>query len=417
MGDKYKSVKGTYDVLPEKVGEWLYIEEIIHNLMNKFNYSQIRVPIIENTQVFTRSLGEATDVVKKEMYTIKQKTGSISLRPEATAGVVRSYIEHNIYKKEKFSKFYYIGPMFRKEQPQSGRNRQFYQFGVEAIGSNSSFIDSEMISLLNIFFNKIDLKDYKIKINTLGCDKDKLKISNILRQKLSPYRKELCENCKRRIDKNVFRVLDCKNDNCHNIVKKLPLVKDLICEDCKTYYSIFKRNLEELKIDFIEDNSIVRGLDYYTGPVFEITHESLGAQNTIAAGGRYDNLIQKMGGPKTEAVGFAVGMERLLLCLKERKQKDRETDFFLVSVGKEYYKKAFKLLHQLRQNDIKADMDYTVPSMKGQMKQADKINAEYTIFIGEEEINNRKLTVKNMVTGKQFKLHMDGVVEEMKKLL
>jgi len=415
---KLKSLRGTYDILPEEIELWVYIESRLKKLMKRFGYFQIRTPIIEKTEVFTKSIGKETDIVNKEMYTFKDVSGNdISLRPEATAGVVRAYIEHSMYKKEEISKFYYFGPMFRKERPQTGRSRQFYQFGVEAIGSGNPYLDTEIVSILKIFFEEIGLNNYNLKINTLGCQKDKLYIAELLKKKLRPKSSKLCRECKQRVDKNVFRVLDCKNKKCIQISKNLPSIQDLICDKCKKHYSDFKQALSLLKIKYIHDNTIVRGLDYYTGPVFEVTHPDLGAQNAIAAGGRYDNLVQQMGGPNIEAVGFALGIERLILCLNRKITLKGKIDIFIVVVDSEAYECAFKFLYQLRKRGINSDMDYRTSSMKSQMRKAGKAGVKYVALIGKEELDKNKISIKDMITGKQFKAHMDKFLCQIEKLI
>ncbi len=418
MKTKFQSIRGTYDILPKDISMWQYMESILRSLMDRFNYSQIKIPTIEKTEVFTRSIGKETDIVNKEMYTFKHISGdSISLRPEGTAGVIRAYIQNSLYKKEKFSKLYYIGSMFRKERPQAGRNREFHQFGVEAIGSNSPYIDAEIITILDLFFKEIGLRNYELKINNLGCNKDKNRISKILRKELEPFKDQLCSDCNRRLKRNVLRILDCKKRNCKKVVSKIPEISELVCDDCKKYYDDFKHILDTLNIKFSHDNSIVRGLDYYTGPVFEITCRGIGSQDAIVAGGRYDNLIEQMGGPKIEAVGFALGIERLFLCLEDIPKAKVKLDIFIVIVDSKFFQIAFEFLYDLRKNGITADMDYTIPSIKGQMKQADKLGAKFVVLLGVEELRNKKMSIKNMTTGEQFQVGMDKFIEEVKKLV
>jgi len=417
---KFKSLRGTYDILSPEIEVWLDIESKIKKIMDRFGYSQIRIPTIENAEVFTRSIGQATDIVNKEMYTLEDPSGDISLRPEATAGVVRAYVENSLHKKEKLSKFYYMGSMFRKERPQSGRNREFRQFGIEALGSSSPYLDVEVISILKILFDEIDLDKYVLKINTLGCKKDKPHIAATLKKKLDPCKDKLCQNCNLRLDKNVFRVLDCKNKICKDICRNLELIQDLVCSDCKVHFTEFQEALSTLGIDYVCDNTIVRGLDYYTGPVFEVTHPDLGSQDAIAAGGRYDNLVQDMGGPNTQAVGFALGMERLLLALDKSPVSDikkSKADIFLVTTCKEAYKVAFGLLYSLRENGIRSDIDYNASSIKSQMRQADRLGVRFVMLLGEEELSNKKVSIKDMQSSKQFQVDIDNFIDTVKEII
>ncbi|MEA1898591.1 MAG: histidine--tRNA ligase, partial [Bacteroidota bacterium] len=313
---KIKALKGVQDILPSEIGQWNFLHEKAAKIFTAYGYNQIIIPIIEESGLFTRSIGQQTDIVEKEMYTFMDRGNrSIALRPEATASIVRAYLEHN-YSQGHLTKFFYSGPMFRGEKPQAGRNRQFYQIGVEALGTYNPFLDAETLNLAVEYLKEVGIKKFNILVNTVGSSEDKQNFSKKLKVFLKNQREFLCDHCKNRYERNVLRILDCKNKGCRKILRNAPKIIDSLSEDSLKDFAIFQNALELIGVDYTFDPYLVRGLDYYTKTVFEITHDKLGAQNTILAGGRYDNLIKQLGGPETGAVGFACGVERLLLAEK-----------------------------------------------------------------------------------------------------
>ncbi len=442
---KYNNPRGTNDILPEEISRWHNIESDAHTILKNYGYKEIRTPYFEETALFARSLGTTSDVVQKQMLNLagaaaaKMATGlgagdstesaeardGLSLRPEGTASIVRSYIQNSFAHKEGLSKFYYIGPMFRGERPQKGRLRQFHQIGVEAIGpeSFSPYLDAEVIALSVRLLNAFGLSGYKLKINSLGTKDDKNNLSVILRDRLCNDLSKLCQDCQDRFERNVFRILDCKNESCKKVVSQLSLGEDHLSPESRAYFSKVKEALTLLNIPFEVESLLVRGLDYYTHTVFEISHAGLGSQDAVGAGGRYNGLVQELGGdPKGEigAIGFALGIERILLVQPDDQKKQASgLDAFIVTLDSEgkddAYKAAFKLLNQLRSNGIAAEMNYNRASMKSQMRLADKLQSRRVIIIGEDELKNNYITLKNMQAGTQEKVDSNEVINLLKK--
>ncbi len=415
-----KRLKGTQDILPTESGLWQSVERISRQVFSSYGYKEIRTPIIEETRLFTRSVGQETDIVKKQMYSfLDQGNRDISLRPEETASVVRAYIENRLDNTEGFVKLYYMGPMFRSERPQAGRFRQFNQIGVEAIGSCSTYLDAETIILLDNLLRKLGLAKYSFYINSLGCEKDKSNITNILKKELKNRISELCDDCKTRYDTNILRVLDCKCDGCKKVVKAIS-IKGILCQDCEKDFSSLQEILESNGVEFRVMDTLVRGLDYYTGLVFEVSASSLGAQDAIAAGGRYDNLVSDLGGPKQGAIGFAIGLERIIRLLSEVKPPsalNKGVSVFVITIGEQAYGVGFDILYKLRRADISSDIDYQNKSLKAQMRYADRVKAEYVLIIGEDELKQGKASLKNMSDGSQAEVRLDNIVEEVEKEL
>ncbi|MGM0445482.1 MAG: histidine--tRNA ligase [Bacillota bacterium] len=413
--------RGTNDILPPESAKWNYIENRAKKIFDLYNYEEIRTPIFEYTELFQRGIGEVTDIVEKEMYTFEDKSGrSITLRPEGTASVVRSFLENKIYGQAQPTKFYYIGPMFRYERPQAGRYRQFNQLGVEVFGSKDPMIDAEVINVGMHFLESLGLKDLKLYINSIGCPSCRPNYLKKLKTYLKDNKEELCDDCKNRIDKNPLRVLDCKNDQCQKIINNAPKIVDHLCEECETHFGSVKTNLSNLKIDFVIDKKLVRGLDYYTKTAFEVKFEGLGAQDTIFGGGRYDKLAEEIGDKDIPGIGFALGIERLLLTLEKQKMDipiDKSIDIYLTTIGEKAKTACFKLLNEFRKNNIKAEIDYLGRSVGGQMKSADRMNANYTVIIGENELDSGKATVRNMKTGDEKEIQLDKLVESIEKLI
>ncbi len=420
-----KAPRGTEDVMPGDWQIWRIIEKRAREVFELAGYYEIRTPVFEDTNLFVRSIGEVTDIVEKEMYTFNDGTSSsITLRPESTASVMRAYVEYELYKTKKFQKFFYIGPMFRKERPQAGRLRQFHQMGIEAIGATDPLIDAETIIVAVQLYRKLGLDDVKVKINSIGCKECRPVYRTKLKDKLDERVNDLCELCRARLDRNVLRVLDCKEEKCKEINKGMPSIQDHLCECCNSHFKEVKESLSLKGIDYIIEHHLVRGLDYYSKTVYEITHDSLGARDTICAGGRYDYLVEDVGGPATGAVGFAAGIEASMIAIKNRIKMDiasgKEsliltsgdekfgTDVYVVSIGKEFRKECFLIVNELREDGISVDMDYEDRSTKAQMRTANKCGAKFTVMIGSDEFEKGIVKVKNMEAGD------DDVVERTK---
>lgn len=410
----FRKISGTKDILPEEVVQWQNIEVTARKIFSFYNYKEIRSPLIEEADLFNRSLGESTEIVQKQMFLVKNKEDLYALRPEGTASVVRAYIENNLDKKDSFVKFYYIGPMFRLERPQKGRLRQFHHLGCEVIGSGDPFVDVEIISLANSLLKGLGVSDYKIKINSLGCTKDKLALAENLRKNLQGQISKLCDDWKVRFDKNILRVLDCKNEVCQEVVRKLNWKDTCLCQECNTHFNRVKDGLDTLGLDYEITPYLVRGLDYYTGTVFEITHHDLGAQDALGAGGRYDNLVAQLDGPKTGAIGFAFGLERLLLVMAKNTPKEEEGLVYLISLGEEAKRKGIQLLNNLRKAGIICDMDYKSKSLKGAMRSANDLKARYVLIIGEDELKKNVVTLKDMRGGEQKEVKLEDLIKELK---
>jgi histidyl-tRNA synthetase len=412
-----KRLKGTQDILPAEANMWQSVERISRNLFSLYGYREIRTPIIEETRLFARSVGKETDIVKKQMYSFLDRGNrNISLRPEETASVVRAYIENRLDNTEGFVKLYYMGPMFRSERPQAGRFRQFSQIGVEAIGSCSTYLEAEIIILLNNLLKEFGLTEYRFNINSLGCEKDKSGIINILKKELKSKMNSLCEDCKAKYKTNILRILDCKHASCRKAAGAIS-VKGVLCRDCDEKFLSLQKILKSDNIEFTIMPTLVRGLDYYTGLVFEVSAPSLGAQDAIAAGGRYDNLVSDLGGGKQDAIGFAIGVERVIQILSSIKAAavtSKGVSLFIATIGKEAYREGFDILSGLRREGITSDIDYQQKSLRAQMRYADKIRAEYVLILGEDELKDRKAVLKNMSDSSQVEINLNSIVEEIK---
>lgn len=416
-----KAPRGTYDTLPPDSTKWQYIEKIIHDTARLFGYSEIRTPIFEHTELFERGVGETTDIVTKEMYTFFDKSNrSLTLRPEGTACCVRALIEHSIYGGVMPVKWYYSGPMFRYDRPQTGRFRQFHQFGVEAFGSNSPFLDAEIIMLLVKILTNLGLDDYELHLNSVGCPECRESYRQKLIAHMSPVREKLCPDCQARYERNPLRVLDCKVKSCHEAITGFPNIFDSLCDDCREHYSKVKSALEDNQIKYIHDHNLVRGLDYYTNTAFEIHVPRIGSQSAVGGGGRYNGLIKECGGPDLPGIGFALGMERLLLAmdnLPERVPLDLKLDVFLAVLDEKYNNEALHLLDRLRNAKIRADRDYNGRSMKAQMKYADKLGAQVVILMGEDEVNRGTFTIRNMNSKEQIEVETAQLIPVIKGIL
>jgi len=409
-----KALRGMKDILPEEAGTWQCIEEEARKTFELYGYKEIRTPSLEETSLFTKSIGEGTDIVQKEMYSFKDKGGrKISLRPEATAPVVRAYLENNLDKTGGLVKLYYIGPMFRSERPQAGRQRQFHQIGVEALGSYNPYLDVEVINLMKSYLDSIGLDNCKIKLNSLGCNKDKTALKNKLKKFLSSQTSRLCKDCKIRFKKNILRVFDCKNDSCKALLREAPKMSENLCADCNDHFEKVKSGLELVGVNYEIDPYIVRGLDYYTRTTFEVTHPKLGAQDAIAAGGRYDNLVKDFGGAKTGACGFALGVERIITALELKKGEREALDVYIATIGEEPYKKGFYLLDQLRKEGISSEIDYESKSLKAQMRVANKLGVRFVAILGEDELEKGIICLRDMSCGSQEEIKLEDFMEKM----
>ncbi len=406
--------RGTKDILPDTVGDWRYIEEKIRALCKRYGYEEIRTPVFEHTELFQRGIGEATDVVDKEMYTFEDRGGrSITLRPENTAAAVRAYLQNKLYAENALEKLFYIGSMFRYDRPQAGRMREFHQFGVEALGESNPSVDAEIILLAIDFLQSLGLKDLVLSLNSVGCPKCR----PVYRQKLQDFFKDkledLCDDCRDRFERNPLRILDCKADSDKPYMQDAPKITDCLCEECNDHFHKVQELLTAAGVEYELDSRLVRGLDYYTKTAFEIKYSPLGAQSAVAGGGRYDGLIEEIGGNPTPAVGFATGLERVLLALEKQgllPEKENSVDAFVVALGDAAQLEGFKLLNKLRNAGISALMDFAGRSMKAQMKQANKKNARFVLILGDDEVRDSVVTLKDMSNSEQRKIAIDEVI-------
>ncbi|MBU5225681.1 histidine--tRNA ligase [Clostridium senegalense] len=405
----FKAPKGTKDILPSEVYKWHYVENLMRDIAAKYGCLEVRTPMFESTDLFKRGVGETTDIVQKEMYTFEDKGGrSITLKPEGTAPAVRAFVENALYADAQPTKLYYFTPAFRYEKMQKGRLRQHHQFGVEVFGSQQASVDAEIISIIMDVYKHFGIEGLELHINNLGCPNCRQKYNDALKEYLELKKEGLCPTCHSRLEKNPLRILDCKVEACKEIVKDAPITLDYVCDECKNHFENLKTYLEAIGISYIVDPMVVRGLDYYTKTIFEVMDNGF----TLCGGGRYDGLIKEIGGQDIPAVGFGMGMERLLLTLEEKGieiPKPNYIDAYIVSMGESSKIEAVKLVNSLRHVGIKADCDHVGRSVKAQMKFANKIGASFTAVLGEEEINNRKFKLKRMDDGNQFELSLDNI--------
>ena len=424
--------RGTTDILPEDTSRWISLEQSARRLLGCYGYNEIRTPVFEETELFARSVGQTSDIVQKQMLNLAPQGMSsdaqdigptvLSLRPEGTAPVVRSYIQNRFDRKERLSKLFYIGPMFRGERPQKGRLRQFHQIGVEAIGpeSGSPYLDAEVISLCVALVDVFGVKDFDLKLNTLGTSRDKEHFGEHLRQEFQSCISDLCPDCQDRYKRNVFRVLDCKNTTCRKVVQSLSLDYQYLSDESRAYFESVKAILDSQGIRYIQDPRLVRGLDYYTHTVFELSCPNLGSQDAVGAGGRYNDLVEQLGGPKADATGFALGIERLLLVSGKSGGDLPGTDsldVFMIGLGEDAVGRAFHLVQALRARGVSADMRFSADSLKSQMRQADKSYAAFVLMIGEDELAKGTVVVKDMKSGAQEEMSledMEGLVGKLK---
>ncbi len=418
-----KAITGTKDILPEDISAWKELEGIVNGIFGNFNYKEIRTPVFEETSLFARGIGEDTDIVGKEMYTFNDRSQtSITLKPEMTASVVRAFIEHSLGKQQPLNKFYYISPMFRQERPQAGRQRQFHQFGGEALGSTSPLLDAEMIEIAYSILSKLGLKDLNVKINSLGVPESREKYKSILREFLLDSKNKLSEDSRRRFDTNILRIFDSKVESDQELLKDAPMLLDYLDDESREHFEIVKDLLAKSNIPFEVDHKLVRGLDYYTKTTFEIISGKVGSQSALCGGGRYDLLVEQLGGAQTPGVGFAAGMERILLACENEKSlvlPEEKIDMYIVKLDKEELnKKVYELAMKFRRKNFSVEFDYLDRSVKAQMREANRLNARFVMFVGGDEFNSGKLNLKNMASGDQTLIEIDNydnIVEVIKK--
>ncbi|HSJ39192.1 MAG TPA: histidine--tRNA ligase [Planococcus sp. (in: firmicutes)] len=423
MGKNIQLPRGTYDVLPEQSAKWQEVEQKINELCRLYQYKEIRTPVFEHTELFQRGVGDTTDIVQKEMYTFQDRGDrSLTLRPEGTASVVRSYVENKLFGlPDQPVKLSYMGPMFRYERPQAGRTRQFVQFGVEAIGSKDPAIDAEVISLAMEVYRSVGLKQLRLVINSLGDTESRIAHKEALIQHFEPRIEEFCGDCQSRLTKNPLRILDCKIDRNHELMATAPSLADFLNEESQAYFDGVKGYLDALGIDYVVDPNLVRGLDYYNHTAFEIMSdaEGFGAITTLCGGGRYNGLVEDLGGPESPGIGFAMSIERLLLALEMEKieiGQRADLEVYVVAMDESTKKKAFTVVRDLRDNGISADMDFNGRKVKAQMKSADRKQAAYVIVIGETELESGKAALKKMSTGEQQELAFEAMAEAILKI-
>lgn len=411
--------RGTHDITPVEIKNWRRVEETARDICDLYHYGEIRTPIFEHTELFLRGIGETTDVVQKEMYTFTDRGNrSVTLRPENTAAVVRSYLEQKLYAEAQAAKLFYIGPMFRYDRPQAGRLRQFHQFGIEAIGPAGPSVDAEIIELAVRFFVSLGLTDLNLMINSVGCPKCRPQYRLLLQEFLQDKKDELCTNCQSRFDRNPMRILDCKEEKCNQLSAGAPQMVDCLCDECTEHFAGLRQYLDGAGISYTMNPRLVRGLDYYTKTAFEIQYPLLGAQSAICGGGRYDGLIEECGGPSTPGIGFAIGLERVLLAMEKQELLAAPEDavpVWVLPLGSEAAQPAYSLLSRLRRLGIKSDMDHSGRSLKSQMKQANRTKACYVAIIGEDEARANQVTLKNMTTGEQSLLSADEAVKQLEQ--
>jgi len=422
MSRLIKAPRGTFDILPDEMPLWLRLEGAARDAFHRYGYGEIRTPIIEETRLFVRSIGDTTDIVEKEMYTFEGKSGddSISLRPEATAGVVRAYIEHNLHKTAPLQKFCYMGPMFRYERPQAGRQRQFSQIGVEVLGTYAPEADVETIALALDILAGAGLTGVRLKVNSIGCKDCRPRYREVIRDFIGDRVDKLCGDCKRRYERNIFRVLDCKQDTCRALIADIPEIEGFLCPECREHFEHVKALLGAAGIEHVKDKFLVRGFDYYTRTVYEMAHPALGARDAVCGGGRYDNLVEELGGPPTGAVGFSLGSEATILALRNSgaaAAAEGAMGVFVVVVDEAVGVEAFRLLGELRRAGVDSEMHFEGKSVKAQMRAANRKGARIVVLVGPEEVKDGKAKVKVMEGGAETLVPLTAVADFAKGIL
>ncbi len=417
----FQKPRGTVDLMPEDTQVWRYLEQRIHSICERYNYAELRTPIFESTDLFRRGVGETTDIVEKEMYTFESRGGDLlTLRPEGTAPTVRAYVEHKLYgDPNQPVKLYYLAPMFRYERPQAGRQRQFHQFGIEAIGAHDPAVDAEVIALAAQLFTELGIKDLTLELNSVGCSTCRPVHREQLLAHLMPHKEELCKDCQSRLDRNPMRILDCKVERCQQITANAPSIIDHLCTECSDHFEQVKGYLDGLGIKYEVNPKLVRGLDYYTRTAFEFMEGAIGAKSTICGGGRYNRLVAEVGGPDQPGIGFGLGMERLVLALSAQGIElpiKEGIDFYLVALGDASNRERVRLLQQLRQAGLRAECDYMERKMKAQLKAADRLGARYALILGDDELQKGIIQLKDLTSGEQRELEISRLIDECKAL-
>ena len=414
------AIKGTQDMLPKDAYKWHYIESVAQNVAKQFDFKEIRTPVFEKTELFQRGVGDTTDVVQKEMYTFDDKGGrSITLRPEGTAGAMRSILEHGLFNEALPIKSYYVTSCYRYEKPQAGRLREFHQFGVECIGAPSPTADAEVIMLGAKILDRLQIKNISLEINSIGCPTCRADYTQALIDYFSQYQDKLCDTCLSRLDRNPMRILDCKSPICKEIASDAPVILDYLCDECKEHFEKVKSYLDAAEIKYTINPQIVRGLDYYTKTVFEFITTEIGSQGAVCAGGRYDGLAEELGGPKLPSLGFAMGLERILILMEKQNCEfpiDDVADVYIAPMGENATAEAIKLCNELREEGFTAATDLSGRGLKAQMKYANKIGTKFSMVIGDNELENKKATLKNMITGENQEIDLpDGLSDAIYK--
>lgn len=416
MAIKITRPNGTEDILPKNINKWYSVENAARNVAESFGFKEIRIPTFENTDLFLRSVGETTDVVQKEMYTVMAKETKFTLRPEGTAGTIRALLQNGLLNEALPQKVFYILSCFRHERPQAGRLREFHQFGLEMVGSKSARADAEVICLAKTLLDKLGLKNIELNINSIGCPTCRKKYHEALRAFFADRKEELCDTCKSRLEKNPMRILDCKSPVCQEIAKDAPVITDYLCEECSTHFEDLKKYLTSLGIAYSINPKIVRGLDYYTKTVFEFVTTEIGAQGTVCGGGRYDGLVEELGGKSTPSLGFAMGIERILLLMGKQGAAflpEKELDLYIAPMDESAVTKAMQLAREAREAGYTVEYDLMERGLKAQMKYADKKGVAFTMVLGENELNSGTAKLKNMQTGEQTEISIENKFFEM----
>ena len=415
----YDLVRGMYDILPDEIPWWRLVEEAVREIARRYHYHEVRFPVVESTELFSRGIGESTDVVTKEMYTFPDRKGrSLTLRPEGTASVARLYLTHGLAAKAPFQKLFYVGPMFRYEKPQKGRNRQFHQYGIEVLGALDPVVDAEVIGFAWSLMEHLGLGGLRLRLNSIGCAEDRAGYREILREFFAPSAERMCADCRRRLLENPLRILDCKEEVCQPFIAGAPGSMDSLCPECADHFAAVRQWLDRLGLCYDIDPRLVRGLDYYTRTVFELVSSDLGAQDTLLGGGRYDGLIEMLGGPSTPGIGFAGGFERLVLALQERGRKPsaERLDLYLVPFGDEGRRAGLALAEALRKRGISVDLDVRGRSLRKQLEAANEQNARRVLVLGDEEARTGRGKMKEMDTGveRESSLDVDALIAVLK---
>ncbi|MGO0122997.1 histidine--tRNA ligase [Desulfothermobacter acidiphilus] len=412
---------GVKDILPEEIPGWHYLEDVVRELALLYRFHEIRTPILEKALLFKRGVGETTDIVLKEMYVFKDRGGrELALRPEGTAPIVRAYVEHGLHTRPQPLKLYYLGPMFRHDRPQMGRSRQFHQFGAEIFGAPGPLADAEIIAFLSAFLSRAGVRDWELELNSVGCPECRPRLLAALQDYFRAHLTELCPDCRQRLERNPLRVLDCKEAVCQEVVQRAPTPMDYLCSRCQSHFAAVQEELRGMELPFRINPRLVRGLDYYTGTAFEVLSSSLGAQNALGGGGRYDYLVQECGGPPTPGVGFAVGLERVLLALSKQPDcpfptGEKRQGVFVVAPDEEGRREQARWVRRLRSAGVPSDRDYVAErGLRAQLRQADRMGARWALILGSEELAQGKVRLRDLEKGEQFDLPVERVIDWLK---